>query len=724
MRKNLKSMMMRLCAMGIMLLAIPVVLFAETVGVFFDSKVPQINFAAGDVKIALESKGFKVEILPLTALDAKYATKKVVIALASNVDMAKLLASGGGIVPSGLGEQAYNLQTTNKPQKSYWVFGGDANGAMYGALEIAENIKFDGFKETYNSQQSPAILKRGVKLNLPFDEKSPTYERNHKGTSYQKAIPHVWDITFWEEWFDEMARHRYNMVSVWNNHPFTSLVLLPEYPDLAIQDVTGFDGYTKKMTIQEKIEFWRQVMKLAHARGFEFLFFNWNVWVANADGKYGLANAETSDANKTYMYKSMMKLLETYPDLDGFGVTNGENKSNQEFLWAAYGKAMYDYAVKNPERKLRFIHRWHQTSLADIKKTFAGLFELPNVTFDMSYKYSKAHMYSTPVPKHFEKFNTSKQLVENNMRTWFTVRNDDFYYNTWGDPSYARTYLNSMMEYGKHYAGFYIGSDGFCPTRTFFCKNSISQGILEVQRQWYMNMIWGRLAYNPNTPDDVFLNYFKLRYPAVSPEKLFTAWSKSSSGIQRTTELTHEDFDLDFKWYPEACLTYKGFATVDLFGLADVGPGSSLCNIKNSATGKCDGKKSSYQLADEIEVDALVALKIVNAMSAKPNTELWVAVNNIKALSFLSLYYAQKIRGATFKLAGDEPNTTTALGKAWCWWINYTNLMDKMYEGQANQRTNPILPDWHFQDATVLKEYNDNGGTGVPDFKQLKIELQ
>jgi hypothetical protein len=159
-----------------------------------------------------------------------------------------------------------------------------------------------------------------------------------------------------------------------------------------------------------------------------------------------------------------------------------------------------------------------------------------------------------------------------------------------------------------------------------------------------------------------------------------------------------------------------------LFGSADVGPGSFYCNIKNSAKDSCSGKKSSYQLADEIEADALAALKTVNAMSAKPNTELWVAVNNIKALSFLSLYYAYKIRGATYKLAGEASNTTTALAKAYCWWINYTNLMDEMYEGQANQRSNPVLPDWHFQDATVLKEYNHNGGVGTPDFKQLKIE--
>ncbi len=714
----IKKMMLRICIMCIVAFALPAMIFAETVGVFFDSGVAQIKFAAGDVKTALESKGFTVEMLPVSTLKSGYPHKKVIIALSTNTEVTKMLISEGGANPSGLGEQAYALRTSENDKLSYWVLGGDINGAMYGGLEIAENIKFNGFNESYNSQQSPAILKRGIKLNLPFDEKSPTYESNSKGTSYQNAIPNVWDITFWETWFDEMARYRYNVISVWNNHPFTSLVLLPEYPDLAIQNVKGFNGYTKQMSINEKIDFWRQVMKLAHARGFEFLFFNWNVWVANAHGKYGLSNAKTSDANKDYMYKSMTKLLETYPDLDGFGVTNGENESNQEFLWAAYGKAMYDYAVKNPQRKLRFIHRWHQTSLADIKKTFSGLFELPNVSFGMSYKYSKAHMYSTPVPKHFEKWDNSKQLVDNNMKTWFTVRNDDFYYHTWGDPSYARTYLNGMMEYGNNFEGFYIGSDGFCPTRSFFCKDSVSQGILEVQRQWYMNMIWGRIAFNPETPDVVFKNHMKLRYPDISSENLFTAWSKASSGIQKTNELIHEDFDLDFKWYPEACLTYKGFATIDMLGIADVGPGSELCNIKNSAAGNCDGKMSSYQLAGEIEADALSALNTVNAMNANPNTETRVAIHNIKAMSYLSLYYAHKVRAATYKLAGKTENTTTSLGNAYSCWMDYTNLMDLMYEGQANQRTNPVLPDWHFQDAEVLKEYHENGGVGVPDLNK------
>jgi len=92
-----------------MALAIPTFVLAETVGVFFDSKVAQIKFAAGDVKTALELKGYTVEMLPITSLKSSYANKKVVIALSSNAEVVKLLISEGGAIPTGLNEQARRI---------------------------------------------------------------------------------------------------------------------------------------------------------------------------------------------------------------------------------------------------------------------------------------------------------------------------------------------------------------------------------------------------------------------------------------------------------------------------------------------------------------------------------------------------------------------------------------------------------------------------------------
>ena len=503
------------------------------------------------------------------------------------------------------------------------------------------------------------------------------------------------------------------------------MIKMADYPDVAIQNVTGYDGYSKVMSIDEKIDFWRKVMAYAHSRGFDFYQVNWNIWTDGATGKYGITDdkkkAATDPATLAYMRKCMTTLLETYPDLDGFGVTEGEHMSdsdedNSAFLGETYGLGMAEYAKRHPERKLTFIHRWHMADFSAIKKNFAELMKLPNVTFDMSYKYSKAHMYATAVPGWMGE-SEHKALRENSIKCWLTVRNDDFYCHHWGDPVFVRAYLNGIPGKGDWFRGFYMGSDGFAPTRTFFSKNSVTQGLLEVQRQWYMFMLWGRLAYNPATSDTVLKNYMAIKYPEVSPENLFAAWSKASRGLPKATELVHGTLKLDFHWYPEACQSGDGFVTATKFADALPGNGSTLCSIAKSASNSCDGRKSSYALADEIEADAVSALSIVNTMSATPNTELGVTINNIKAMSYLTIYYAYKIRGATWLKANDKDKARTSLGTAYCWWMKYSNLMDAMYTGMTMQRT-ADLADWHVHDKSVLKEYTDLGGTGTPSCEE------
>lgn len=58
------------------------------------------------------------------------------------------------------------------------------------------------------------------------------------------------------------------------------------------------------------------------------------------------------------------------------------------------------------------------------------------------------------------------------------------------------------------------------------------------------------------------------------------------------------------------------------------------------------------------------------------------------------------------------------MGKAYCWWINYANLMDANFTGIELARS-ANLPDWHANDQFVLKEYSDLGGKGTPNFETL-----
>lgn len=718
--KSIKSLFV-LCLMSF---ATQTIIYAQTVGVFYDSKIGPIKFAANDVKVALEAKKLKVEMFPLSSLTSAYVNKKVVITLATNKKAISLLTGQGGTIPASLGEQAYGLRTTSKNgQTSYWVLGGDENGAMYGGLQIAENILKDGLSGSYNNEEAPFMLNRGMKLNMPLDRRLPTYVGGWSSNSAKKAIPHVWDMSFWKKLIDQQARNRYNVLSVWVHHPFPALVKLPDYPKASLPNIKGFNGYENEMNHEQRVTFWREVMKYAHDHGMKFYFFNWNVYVDYAKDQYPEITQDLSNVNTiNYMNKSVKALIETYPELDGFGITAGDGMShesdkNTAWTYNAIGKAVKEYLVENPSRKFNLIHRSVYSNPELFDSIYAPLKTVPNAKLNFSFKYAQAHMYSTTTPKWGAAIESASKL---GIKTWLTIRNDDYFYINWGDPQFVRDYMYGIPN-KQDVVAMYIGSDGYNPSRTYFYKNEALNGQLEVERRWYMEMLWGRISYNPKLGDDVFKNMLAKRFPTVSAENLFQAWTLSSRTLPKLTELIMGNWSLDFHWYPEACWSDPGrcggFRTIDGFANeTTIAKGSNLCDIATTASGKCDGKKTSYAVADEMLADSEKALSLINSIKSDGSVDLDIAINNVKQMSYLGLYYAYKVRGATYKKAGDTVNAREAMGKAYHWWINYSQAMEKTYHTDSFRNLS-ITPNWKFADSAVLKEYTDLGGEGIPVFK-------
>jgi len=741
-----KKIIRHACTMGIMFIALPVMVFAETVGVFYDSSVEQIKFAAGDIKTALESKNYTVEMHPLTALKSKFANKKVVIALASDKAVAKILSRQSENIPTGLGEQAYGLLTTIKPQKSFWVLGGDVNGAMYGGLQIAENIKYHGLNETYNLQEKPYILNRGIKANLPLDARSPTYYGSgyndlssaFKGTAARMAIPNVWDMNYWKEWFDEMARSRFNVLTIWNCHPFPALGLdIPE----SFTDVQGFDGYSKKMSKAQKVAFWKAVMAYGKDRGFQIYFITWNIYTYGAIGSF--TNNPTDQSTINYIRKAVRVLFETYPDLDGIGVSAGENMDKEiisvpariQWLADTYGSGIADYAKIHPERKINFLHRWLDADVSTVLSKFSTMLALPNVHLDMTFKYSLAHLYSTPDPAWInikDGINAVADLDKTGKKTWLELRNDDFYFLSWGDPQFVRECIAGYPDAGKYIAGFMYGADGWVNTRDFTSKNNSFTGMLEIKRDWFSYRIWGRLSYNPQTPDEVFINEMADRYPGVNAQILFDAWTAASRGVPLATELVMGSkpgtnfgsgyFWFDFQWWPELCQSSGGLVKIETFSGSNPSDGSNMCSIKNSANGNCSGNpRTSYFIADTIQKAAATALQKISLLDTKGYPDLVLYKKNITAQTYLSLYYAEKIRGATYQSAGNTASARTAMGNAYCHWKSYTDIMNELHNGADMMRTRSFIK-WSVYDNNVLKEFTDLGGIGIPACEEINIK--
>jgi len=708
---------------------------AETIVIFYDPLIPQHAFAARDIKAALMAKGIQPDMLTLDTLSSTYTHRKVVIALASHAKVTEIFANEGGDPPAAaLGEQAYALRTTTHTETSYWVLGGDINGAMYGGLQIAENIGFHGFGPVYNTEESPYLLHRCIKFNIPFDVRSPTYyssgfsQQDFRGTSTRRAITDVWDLNFWQAWFDEMARYRYNGLCLWSLHPFTSMITLPDYPEVALQDVQGFDGFAKKMSMEEKIAFWRAVMRLARNRGFEFYMLTWNLYTYGATGKYGIDNDPANPNTIPYMRQCMTRFLETYPDLTGFGVTAGENMGDldnakeAEWMWSTYGQGFYDYASTHKERKLVFMHRYHGSGAEEVAANFKPLLTLPNVRFDFSFKYAVAHIYSTTNPNFIRTRygDVPAKLDRLGLKTWLELRNDDFYFLHWGDPDFVRRYIAGFPDKDRHICGAFMGSDGYTFTRVFTSKADWAKDELEVKRLWYTNMLWGRLTYNPMLSDEVFKQTLATKYPSMSPTTLFTAWAKASQGVPLMTELVQGSWISDFRWWPEACMARKeGFRTIEQMVEAEPPPGSNLCSIAETVAGTCGDKTSAYDVADRIEASAQEALRLIGPDQTSPtSSELQTNLGNIRALSYLSLYYAEKIRGACYKAAQQMDRARDAMGRADCYWRQYSSLMNTMYTGMDMQRTR-VLPDWLSLDDEVRAEYTALGGKGDPNYKDI-----
>jgi hypothetical protein len=504
-----------------------------------------------------------------------------------------------------------------------------------------------------------------------------------------------------------------------------------EYPGIAIQGVTGFgendeEVQINNMTIDEKIKFWKQLMKYGRDRGFDIYFCTWNIFLSTAKDKHGLTDKPDNPKTKVYLKKCMIKFLETYPDLAGFGITVGENmgeinaKQKEEWAWDTYGSGMMEYAKANPSRKLTFIHRQHTGGVTEIIDYFKPLTQLPNVQFDLSFKYSEAHAHTTVTPARWTKTKMEEGLGKNNLKSWLTVRNDDWYFLHWADPGFVRDYINHFPDVDQFVDGFYIGPDGWVFTNEFTSKDPFykNKNALSIQRTWYMQKIWGRIGYNPAVSDQLFKDHLALKFPEVSADKLFEAWSNASASIRLANEQVTGEWDLDMDWWPEAWTgdAWKGkghFMSVEDTRKTTPFAGSNLCSLSNTAKNSCDGKISAVETVNKIEQLATNASSILSTLKAGANTELKLTLKDLSAQAFLGQYNAWKFRSVLFLEQGNREQAKEAIGKAYCFWVQYTNLMDELYIGTKMQR-NLDFSTWHDQDAAALKDYHDLGGEGKP----------
>lgn len=699
------------------------------------------EFAVKEIEKACELKG--LAFLPNQS-ESSEASVQVELStikdFSRNVDMK---------IPETIHEQGFSIRKEKKDGISkIYVIGGGWPGVMYGGFELAEQIRIGGIEGIEEVDQNPHMNMRGIKFNIPLDVRTPSY--TDMSDAAQENIEQMWSFEFWQECIDNLALHRYNFISLWSLHPFPSMVKVPDYPEIALDDVqrsigpfqekysglgVGFDPpevmdnveVLKQITIEEKIEFWKKVMYYAKSRNIDFYVVTWNIFTYGTKNQYGITDKFDNPVTVDYFRKSVKQMFLTYPDLAGMGLTTGENMpkvsaaDKEQWAFDTYGQGMLDAAETLPGRKMTMLHRQHFAETKKIADQFQPLVEHPDINFLFSFKYAKAHVHSyTRQPFHQE---FVEDISQGNLRTIWTLRNDDTFYYRWGAPDFVREFIQNIpLEVSE---GWYLGSDQWIWGREFLSKNPKDVREIEISKHWYHWMLWGRLGYDPTISNERFISILQAAYPEVDAEKLFTAWQEASMIYPKTTALHWSNFD--FQWYiegakgsPHYTKTKSGFHDVNFFINLPPLASTNYLSIPNYVQKEIKGVEtdsiSPIEIATQIHEHASKSQAILKQFPKVSNDDLRRTLTDIKIISALGKYYAYKIEGATnlefFRQTGEnvyQENAVEKLNRAAEQWRLYTSIALAEYKNPL--WTNRVgYVNWREFMTDVLKDIEIAGG--------------
>ena len=703
----------------------------------YEPSDPMVAFAAAEIESALARQGIEYLAVPCEAASPPEALR-----ICLSID--------GSIRDSATGREldAEGFRI-HREGSAIRVSGPDSAGLMYGGLELAETIRIGGLGAVVDTVQEPYMAMRGTKFNIPLDARSPSY--SDASDAGQQNIGEMWEFSFWKEYIDSLARSRYNYISCWSLHQFPSLVRVPEYPDVALADVhrstvnweenynligTGLDApeilgnveILHRMTIEEKIAFWRKVMAYGKSRNVDFYFVTWNIFTNGVDGKYGITDSFENPVTRDYFRQSVKQMFLTYPDLKGIGLTTGENMFGADFAekedWAfdTYGKGILDAAALQPGRKMTLIHRQHMTGSRVIAETFQPVIEHPDVDFLFSFKYAKAHVYSSTVQTYHPEFVEDLEEV-GRLKTLWTLRNDDAYYFQWAAPDFVREFIRNIPHDVSE--GFYLGSDNYIWGRDFLSRDAGETPRLDIERHWFHWLIWGRLGYDPDLGNERFIAILQARYPEVDAARLFTAWQEASLTYPKTTGFHWGA--LDFQWYiegsfsrPDSARTPTGYHDVNRFISLPPHPGTDNVSIPDYVEAVLSGREVSgaapLQVAERIHAHADTALSLLGDLEHGGNDELRIILDDIRCMAWLGKHHACKIEAATalalFRKTFQEESSLEAIDKlrqAAGWWRHYASLALANYENPLWTNRTGIV-DWRDIFRAVLHDITSAGG--------------
>ncbi len=623
--------------------------YGQRISIRYNSALPEVKYAADQLKSSALKSGFIIN--------------------ESQPDYNVVLEED-----AALAKEEYVISSE---AKKIVIKGGDGAGVIYGVYSLIEDLGNGiAIQNVKRKTEKPRLAFRGIKYDLPWD----TYRHSYALDQHQQTCS---DVAYWKAFLDMMVKNRFNVLTLWNLHPYTFMIKPKNFPEAS--------PWTDVEMAQWK-KLFSSIFSMARERGIDTYVVPFNIFVTaefskahnvamdNLDHHF-FVKGDTSELVKRYTRECVTQLLQEYPDLTGMGLTLGEGMGGmtpqQREDWM---KETIIEGMRLANRKSKLIHRipfssttgsLGPTSIETEKLTRAGIEQEAAMEFiegpvwaDLKFNWSHAHSTTKLMKVHGGKlFGAYFSPVPTDYKIIWTARNEDFFCLRWGVPDFVRQHVNTNAH--DYVGGYLIGSETYIPAKDYFTKaGSKTNWKYAFERQWMFYKTWGRILYNPSTPDGIFRAEFVDRY-GKDGAILFEA---SKLAGQTPLRLASSfDFTWDFSLYSEGFMALNRekkrveYISVDWqIRQPPIDPDyiSILDYVSTvSAGGTFDRNKVTPPvLISMLENDNRKALNMLRNFKVINNPALEQEVADIRVWANLGLYFAEKLKGGvalqTYRVSG------------------------------------------------------------------------
>lgn len=553
------------------------------------------------------------------------------------------------------------------------VEGRDAAGAMYGALDVAEQIAWTHGGEIAGQikagARSPFLAVRGVNTFLTAQ-------------GFEDPGSWFWSDSFWHSYLDQLARTRHNFLDLhgpwdltveWPNG-FPYFVWLPDFPDV---------GVGRAQAARNLAQF-RHIIRMASDRGIRVGYMNYTAAAPIGSWKAGIfaagqlfipkrqrpphaARFLEASRLEQYTREAAAAFLKALPELWMFGFRVGESGQPEDFYQKTYLEAL-----KGVPRSL---HVYTRTWLADPAKVRTLAASVRN-RFFIEPKFNGEHLglpYQAVLGGRYYAPSGSYEDYTNYPRNysiiWQIRAHGTHRVFHWGWPEFARRTVRACKFGGG--AGFSMEPpNAYCPETDYLHNNpQVDHNFCawKHQRDWFWYLVWGRTAYDPEVSDRVWLAEFERRFGARAGRLVYQALVENSRIVPfvfsyHNQGLDHIHFAPEFETgdYPRATAAWQNqrivpyqasltnflaYGALDRTAMAD-----PVSYVEERLSGASSGRMTPYEAGEYLRAAADKSEALIQEaarLEPSSNKEFACIRMDIDAVAALGRYYRDRILSAT-----------------------------------------------------------------------------